>query len=177
MIKYPIRKILKSLAKNKGVSLVNFTGDHFLPKEQIKIFTHLTDLSVHLSYDQEVGIEIKKDKMIAFEGSNKDAITPFIKFITLAYFSRGVEEDSNTMKEFGLICVDGRRIYIALNENGLGYIQFNDIKIKKAERLIGQDRYGGNMSYNGALHSYGFKQREDKSGLPGVESFLEYMLE
>ena len=165
---YPIKEILTDIAQSHSLPLKHFTQEYFLPEAQREQFPILFDLSNHLAFPYKIGIEIAKDKMVAFEASNQN--------LSLAYFGREVEQYSNIIKEQGLVCFNGRRIHIALNKNGNGHIEIIDLKAEKARYNLGEDSFGGSFDVNPKGTS-GFRQHSEGSKLPGVRAFLETMLE
>ena len=166
VVDYPVKDILTDLAQSHGVPIRNFTQEYFLPEAQTEHFPFLCDLSGHLVYSHGVGIEIVKDGMVAFEGSQNG--------VSLAYFSRRVRRFSANMKEQCLVHSRGRRIHRMLNENGQGRIELQDLKVREARLKLGDESFGSSYDEH-PTGSYGFKQ-EGCGKLQGVKGFLEMML-
>lgn len=164
---YHIRKILEDIALVRQIPLRNFTEEYFLPEAQKNQFPILCDLSAHLAFPHGLGIEIKKDCMVAFEGSHNN--------LSLAYFGREVEEDSNYSNEQGLLYFEGRRIHIISDKDGDGRIEIEDIKTKEAIFRIGENAFGSSF-FEFPKGKCGFKQITGNEKLPGVKAFLEFMI-
>jgi hypothetical protein len=168
-IKYPIQGILRDIAQVHEIPISGFAGKHFLPKPQEDhYFPFLSDLSQHLAFNHKIGIEIEKDGMTAFEGSNPK------KELSIAYFGRKVEKFSNYIKEHGLLYSHGRRIHLTLNENGNGVINLEDVIAEEAKNKLGADSFGNNSSER-PKGRYFFRQGAG-STLPGVKEFLKTII-
>lgn len=165
-IEYPIKRILTDIAQTHKVLFKYFMGTHFLPETQRDQFPLLSDLSCHLAFPHMVGIEIKKDEMVAFEGFNKG--------LSIAYFGKRVKKFSNFNREHGLVYSHGRRIHLTLNENGNGKIRLEDIRAEEAKSELGADSFGGGYDER-PIGKYGFQQRVG-SALPGVKEFLNTII-
>jgi len=165
-IEYPIKKILTDIAQINGVPLRYFMEAHFQPETKRNQFPLLSDLSSHLTFTLGVGIEIEKDGMVAFEGSNKG--------LFIAYFGRRVEKFSNVNREQGLLYSHGRRIHLSLNENGNGGISLKDVRAEEAKSKLGEDSFGGSYDKK-SKGRYGFRQKVG-SALPGVKEFLNTII-
>jgi len=171
-VEYPIKRILTDIAQTHKVLFKYFMGTHFLPETQRDQFPLLSDLSCHLAFPHMVGIEIKKDEMVAFEGFNKG--------LSIAYFGRRVEKFSdvtkNVTREHGLVYSHGRRIHLTLNENGNGGISLEDVKAEEARSELGADSFGGSYDVK-PKGKYGFRQGVGSaSALPGVKEFLNTII-
>ena len=177
-IEYPIKKILTDIARTHEVPLSYFKGAHFLPETKRNQFPLLSDLSNHLAFPHGVGIEIEKDGMVAFEGSNKEL--SYANELSIAYFGRRVEKFSdvtkNVTREHGLVYSHGRRIHLTLNENGNGGISLEDVKAEEARSELGADSFGGSYDEK-PKGKYGFRQGVGSaSALPGVKEFLNTII-
>jgi len=164
-VEYPIKRILTDIAQTHKVPLRYFRGTHFLPGTQGDHFPFLANLSYHVQFSSKVGIEIKKDEMVAFEGFNKG--------LSIAYFGKRVKKFSNFNREHGLVYSHGRRIHLTLNENGNGKIRLEDIRAEEAKSELGADSFGS--SEGKPRGRYGFRQKGD-STLPGVKEFLNTII-
>lgn len=164
---YHIKKILEDIALARQIDLRNFTEEYFLPEAQKNKFPILCDLSCHLAFPHGLGIEIKKDHMVAFEGSNNN--------LSLAYFSREVEEDINHLNEQGLLYFEGRRIHIISDKDSYGTIEIEDIKTKEAIFKLGDNAFGSSF-FIFPKGKFGFKQGTKNEKLSGVKAFLEFMI-
>lgn len=165
-VEYPIKRILTDIAQANGVPLSYFMGTHFQPETKRGQFPLLSDLSCHLAFPHMVGIEIKKDEMVAFEGFNKG--------LSIAYFGKRVKKFSNFNREHGLVYSHGRRIHLTLNENGNGKIRLEDIRAEEAKSELGADAFGGGYDER-PIGKYGFRQGVG-SALPGVREFLNTLI-
>jgi len=166
-VAYPIKDIYTSIAESQDIPLRYFTQEYFLPNSQRSSFPYLADLSSHLVFPNNLGIEVAKDNMTIFEGSNGN--------VSLAYFGKEVEEFSNITKEKGLIYVGGRRIHITLNENGNGEIEIEDKLIREARHKLGDDSFGSNFDEH-PKGKYSFRQESGNPDLPGIRDFMNYLL-
>ncbi len=172
-VEYPIKKILTDIAQTHEVPLNYFRGTHFLPETQRNKFPLLSDLSSHLA-SYGIGIEIKKDGMVAFEGSNKGL--SYANELSIAYFGRRVKKFSTIIREHGLLYSHGRRIHLRLNENGGGGINLEDVRAEEAKSELGADSFGGSFDEN-PKGKYGFRQGVGSaSALPGVKEFLNTII-
>ena len=165
-VEYPIKKILTDIAQTHEVPLSYFKETHFLPETKRGQFPLLSDLSSHLTFTLGVGIEIEKDVVVAFEGSNKG--------LSIAYFGRRVEKFSNANREHGLLYSHGRRIHLTLNENGNGGINLEDVRAEEAKSELGADSFGRSLDER-PKGKYGFRQIVGGT-LPGVKEFLKIMI-
>ena len=171
-VEYPIKKILTDIAQTHEVPLSYFGGTHFLPETQRDKFSLLSDLSSHLAFPHMVGIEIEKNGMVAFEGSNKGL--SYANELSIAYFGRRVEKFSAVTREHGLLYSHGRRIHLTLNENGNGGINLEDVRAEKAKSELGADSFGRSLDER-PKGKYGFRQIVGGT-LPGVKEFLKIMI-
>jgi len=165
-VEYPIKRILTDIAQTHKVLFKYFMGTHFLPETQRDQFPLLSDLSCHLAFPYRIGIEIKKNGMVAFEGSNNE--------LSLAYFGKIVEKFSNVRREQGLLYSHGRRIHLTLDENGNGGINLEDVRAEEAKSELGADAFGSGFDKR-PIGKYGFRQRVG-SALPGVKEFLNTII-
>ncbi len=172
-VEYPIKRILTDIAQTHEAPLSYFRETHFLPETQRDKFPLLSDLSRHFAFPHRVGIEIKKNGMVAFEGSNNGL--SYANELSIAYFGRRVEKFSNANREHGLLYSHGRRIHLTLNENGNGTINLEDVRAEEAKSELGADSFGGDYDVN-PKGKYGFQQRVG-SALSGVKEFLNTIID
>jgi len=165
-VMYPIKDIWTSIAESHSIPLQQFTEKELIPGADLSAFPHLTILAANLITPYKISMEVAGRKFTAFEGSNDR--------VSLAYFSREVKEYDNFTKENALVFIGGRRIRALLNENGMGEIIIDDRLVREARKCLGEDCYGRNFDEQ-TQWKYGFKERDEEPGLPGIKAFMGHL--
>jgi len=164
---YPIKEILTDLAGLHKRRIRPFTQEYFRIEKDKFQFPLLNNLLRRLRFSEISEAEMIENKMIAFEAGSEER--------GLAYFSREVEEESEEVRECGLVNFGGRNIYLKLRGNKMGLIKIADERARVARRALGEESLLSSYDIR-PNHEYNFMQELGSESLPGVRKFLEIMM-